>query len=64
MPLTEQVLAIHNRTIGSFRPLEYTENPRAEQNFMERIDERCKNMTQEFDEKITVKLKAIGIKKG
>lgn len=55
MPLTEQILAIHNRSTTPLSTFEYPYNSIVEQSLLDKVDERCKNMTQEFDEKITVK---------
>jgi hypothetical protein len=55
MPLTEQVLAIHNSMIPPLKPFEFEDSSVVEQTLLDRVDERCKNITLEFDEKITVK---------
>lgn len=68
MPLTEEVLAIHNSVVPPFQPFDYEEQLEVEeeeeeekmdhvleQSLLDRVDEKCKIMQQEFDEKLKVK---------
>ncbi|KAI8091887.1 hypothetical protein BDF21DRAFT_410446 [Thamnidium elegans] len=53
MPLTQEALAIHNSFISSQSFDFDLKQPEIEQLLLDRVDEQCKTMKHEFDEKIS-----------
>lgn len=61
IPLTQEALAMHNSFISSQEPFEFdptrTEEQELEQSLLDKVEEQCKTMKQEFEEKISVRSK-------
>jgi hypothetical protein len=55
MPLTEQALAIHNSIILQYPIPVEEEEEYLEQSLFDKVNERCNDIQQDFEEKIKVK---------
>lgn len=65
MPLTQETLTMHNSFISSHMSFDFDlKQPEIEQSLFDRVDEQCKTMKQEFDEKISVSISTKPEKKG
>ncbi|KAI9275090.1 hypothetical protein EDC94DRAFT_579538 [Helicostylum pulchrum] len=54
VPLTQETLTMHNSFISSHMSFDFDlKQPEIEQSLFDRVDEQCKTMKQEFDEKIS-----------